>query len=85
MRILDTTDCHHRSKAHPHFLSQLCCSSYCKSTDFMWTVFKLLQNNLKLNFVMFAHPTTFDKKKFRAADGGIWLSDGSRDNQVRHL
>lgn len=62
MRILDTSDCHHRSKYHPHFLNQLCCPSYCKSTDFMWTVFKLLQNNLKLNFVMFAHPTTFDKK-----------------------
>ena len=59
-----TTDCHHRSKAHPHFLNRLCCPSYCKSTDFMWTMFKLLQDNLELNFVMLTHPTTFDKKSF---------------------
>lgn len=35
----------------------------------MWTVFKLLQNNLKLNFVMFAHPTPLLTKMFHAADG----------------
>lgn len=27
----------------------------------------------------------FWQKKFHAADGGIWLSDGSQDNQVRQL